>query len=112
MELRESPIVTVGTTIILDISDPRRTHCFAGVALFNDADGDTVATPTAGSVAVAALTNVNPQAYEAASGSPIDVIVANRKQVSLAANPLKVRATPTGIAGATHYRLFAACNKT
>lgn len=104
--MQKSSIVTVDTTIELEIPDFRRTHCFAGIECFNDANGDTAATPTAGSVKVEATSWVNPQALEEASGSPISVVIAEREQVSLAANPTLVKATPTGITGATHYRLL------
>lgn len=100
-----SSVETVGTPIELAIADFRRTHCFAGIECFNDADGKIPATPTAGTVKVEAVSFVNPQTLEEASGSPIQVELTKRNQVGLAANPTLVKGTPANITGATHWRL-------
>jgi hypothetical protein len=111
MEFIESPITPVATTIIIELVDPRRTHCFAGVVMWTDDTASTAAAPTAGKVVIEVMTTDNPQAWEAASGSPIEVLIAKRRQVSFAGNAMQLRGVPSGItADATHWQIIMTCN--
>lgn len=108
--LIESDIVTVGTSIELGKIDVSKPHCFAGVQFFTDATGDTPAVPTAGSVSIEVQTLNNFPRFEFPSGFQISAFTPTT--VSWAANTLKVKATPTQIDIATHYRLVVTCNET
>ena len=106
----ESAVFAVGSLVTLDGLDSSKAHCFAGVQFFNDAAGLVPATPTAGTLLVEIRTVNTTPIFEAI---PANTISANAPTtISWAANTQAVRATPTGIVGATHYKLVVTCNET
>lgn len=109
IDVHQSDITPVGDTITLDNLNPVRPHCFAGLQFFADASGETPATPGAGTVQVNVRTiNTTPN-FEP---TPVGTInAAAPETLSWAANTISVRATPTGITTATHYRLVVTCNE-
>lgn len=107
-----SDIVAVGTTITLgdvDALDGTKPHNFLGVELFADALGAATATGTAGDFTVTVTTSVNPQGTEAISG-PV-ITAAALGTTSWTGNTREVVVTPSGVMGATHYRVNLAMNR-
>lgn len=106
----EGPITAVGVSSEIGDLDISRVHCFVGIKFFTDSSGETEAVPIAGTIDIAIRTINNNPRYEA---PPISVIeAANPTTITWAANTLAVRATPTGIDVATHYRMLVTCNET
>ncbi len=105
-----SDIVAIGTEIILDGIDTSKPHCFVGAQFFADDQGAITAIPLAGSVVVKMQTLNTAPAYEDPPGGTI--YPATPVTLSWAANTTKVKATPTGIDVATHWRLIVTCNET
>lgn len=105
-----SDIVAIGTPITLEGIDASRPHCHAGVQFFADADGVAAAIPTLGSIVIELQTLASKPLFEMATGSPI--IVSNQETISWTANTITVRATPSDLDVATHYRLVIVCNET
>lgn len=104
-----SDIVPVGVAIDLPGIDTSKPHCFVGAQYFSDAEGDTPAVPDSGTIAIE---------VESLNTSPILEIIADNiiqagmpMTKSWAANTLLVRATPSGITIATHYRIVVTCNE-
>ncbi len=107
--LIEGDITPVGDTITVSAPDATQPHCFAGCQFFSDEIG-TPAVPSAGTVAITIETINTEPIFEAV---PANVINADAPlTISWAANTKRVRATPTGIVGATHYRLVVTANQT
>ena len=107
--LLESDIVPVGDTITISAPDATQPHCFAGVRFFSD-DTGTPVVPSAGTVAITIETINTEPVFEAI---PANVINADAPlTISWAANTKRVRATPAGIVGATHYKLTVTANQT
>lgn len=110
MKTIQSDVAAIGETITLDGLDVTLPHCFAGVQFFADANGNSPATPGAGTVTIAVRTvNTNP-VFEAPPSPTIDATAPTT--ISWAGNTQAVRATPSGITTATHYRLVVTCNET
>lgn len=107
-ELRESSIVTVGTTINLPIKD-EFPHNFVGVQFFADAAGLTPATPGAGTVTITVETVNGLSVFEAVPSNVIDGTAITT--VSWDANTRQVKAVPAGITTATHYKLVWTGNR-
>jgi len=106
----QSAVTPVGNEVTINDLDITKPHCFAGVQFFSDADGTTPATPGAGTVALNIQTFNNAPIFESFEGN---VIAGNNPlTMSWAANTLKVKATPSGITVATHYKLVVTCNET
>lgn len=105
----ESDIFLVDAVITSDAPDATQPHCFAGCQFFSDAAG-TPAVPTAGTVAISIETVNTQPIFEDIPANVIDATAP--LTLSWAANTKRVRATPTGIVGATHYRLVVTANKT
>ena len=108
--LIQSGIVAVASTIDLDGIDASKPHCFAGLQFFADAQGSAPAIPGAGTVSIDILTLNTTPVFEDPPGNIINATALGT--ISWAANTLNVRATPTGITVATHYRLVVTCNET
>lgn len=107
--LHDSAVVEVDTEIILEGTDLGNPHCFAGVQFFSDADGETPVVPSAGEVVIKIKTINNTPNFEPI---PVGVIDASDPStLSWAANTTAVKATPTDVTGATHYRLVVSCNE-
>lgn len=105
-----SGVIAIGDAIILDGIDNVKPHCFVGVQFFGDSLGATEAIPTMGTVDIKIQTLNTAPRYE---DPPLPQILAvDPTTISWAANTLKVKATPTGIDVATHYRLVVTCNET
>jgi len=105
-----SPIVAVGTPITITNVDTVKPHCFAGVQFFTDSSGSTQAIPGAGTVVITIKTfNTDPVFEPTPAGT---ITGAAPVTISWAANTLDVKATPSGITVATHYRLIVTCNET
>lgn len=101
-ELVESAVVTVATTIEIAGLRCDFPHCFVGVQFFDSADGDTPATPGAGTITVTAETINSEGVFEAV---PDNVITAAaRHTVTYDANATKVKLVPNGVTTATHYK--------
>ncbi len=106
----ESPIAAIAAVITISGMDITRPHCFVGVRFFADSGGAAEAVPTAGTVTISVQTmNTSPR-FELI---PISVIQAlTPETLSWAANTLQVRATPSDVTVATHYRIVVTCNET
>jgi hypothetical protein len=109
-----STIVPVGDTIDLDNIDAANPHYFAGLEFFADSHGDTPATPSAGTVTITARSINSPNYMQNPSGSTgVNVIdLTAYEDLAFEGNYQAVRVIPSGIVGATHYRLNVSCNKT
>lgn len=105
-----SAIVTVATTITLDEIEPGKPHCFAGAQFFANAGGTTPATPGAGTIDVTIKTVNTDPVFETIPASVITAAVPTT--VSWAANALAVKAVPSGVTTATHWRIVVTCNET
>lgn len=99
-----SAIVPVGETVTLalplHLSEYPRTFC--GAEYFSDVDGTPTAA-TAGTAEVEAYSLTSPQVPETLAASTLDATAPG--SVSWAVNTTKVVVTPTGITGATHWRI-------
>jgi len=103
----ESPYTDV--TLPVDITtEPIRPYCGASV-VFYDANYDKI-TPTAGTVDITYNAWVTDRTNELPSNNVIDAT--DTHVVSWAANCDKVIATPSGIVGATYYKLRFVANAT
>lgn len=101
--VERSDIVAVGATIDLAGAAANLAHNFVGVQFFADANGAAFATPGAGTVTITVSTVNNEPAFEA---PPDNVISATAPTtVSYDASTRVVRAVPSGITTATHYRM-------
>lgn len=107
-ELRESSIVAVAATINLPIKDDFA-HNFVGVQFFADAAGLTPVTPGAGTVTITVETINNLSVFEAPPDNVIDATAP--VTVTWDANTRQVKAVPTGITTATHYKLVWTGNR-
>ena len=107
-EPRLSPVVIVSAGPIDLKIDISRVHHFAGVVFFNDAEGATPVTPTAGTITYTVQLVVQPQGFQAPQENVLNA--ADVCQVNWAGNTEVVRATFAGIVGATHARLIWAGN--
>lgn len=105
-----SAVTAVGSpvTLTLDEVATNRAHCFVACRFFSDSGGETQVTPSAGSVAITIETDNNEGIFEAPSDNSITAN--DPKTKSWSANTKRVRATPSGITGATHYELRVTCN--
>lgn len=107
--LYESDPAPIGDPIELDGLEISNPHGFAGVKFYADANGDTEATPTAGTATIEIKTlNTDPR-WES---FPDNVIQASGpRTVGWGANTTRVRATPDSINVATHWRLVVTLNE-
>lgn len=105
-----SDVTAVASTVTQDFIDPARPHCFVGIRFFDDAAGTIMATPTAGTVLVEVQTINSYPDFQDVISNEIDVT--GQCTIDWGANTKAVRATPTGITGATHYQMFVTGNKT
>ncbi|MEE8609002.1 MAG: hypothetical protein V3S55_15465 [Nitrospiraceae bacterium] len=88
--------------------EPSYVHSFAGVVFFNEPQGTTPVQPSAGTITFTVVLEVQRHASQ-----PVldNVLQANTvDQVDWAGNTLSVKATFSGIIGATHARLIVAGN--
>ena len=109
--LTKSDIVAVSVTIDLDGIDSVKPHCFAGLQFFTGVPGSfTLATPGVGTVTITIQTINSVPVFEAIPSGVIDVT--SYATVSWAANTVRVKAVPSGLTVATHYRLVVTCNET
>lgn len=109
--LIESDITPIATIIDMEQIDTIRPHCFAGIQFFADAEGTTQAIPTVGTVLIEVQTRNIVPVFESIQNGTLD-LTQPLSTVSWAANTVRVRATPTGVDVATHYRLVVTCNTT
>lgn len=105
-----SDISPVGNVIDLPGIDASKPHCFLGVQFFADASGSAPAVPTVGSVVIEVKTINTTPLFEPVPGGTINASAPTT--ISWAANTIRVRATPSGVDVATHYRLVVTCNET
>lgn len=106
-DIFESDVVAIDQIIELPVS-MARPHCFAGVQFFSDAGGQTMVIPTDGTVTISVMT-FNTMVYEE---PPEPEIIANSpRTISWDANSLRVRAVPSLIVGATHYKIVVTQNE-
>lgn len=108
--LIKSEVTPVGDVINLGEIDVTKAHCFAGTQFFADAEGKTEASPSTGSILITIQTLNNAPRFENASSHTINA--ADPSTVSWSANTRRVKATPTLVDIATHYRLVVTCNET
>lgn len=101
-ELIESDVVTVATTIVLAGLRADFPHCFVGVQFFDSEDGDTPATPGAGTAVVTVETVNSEGVSEAIPDNVIDATA--RHTVTYDANTKQITVTPAGITTATHWK--------
>lgn len=106
----ESAVFAVGSIITLGELDITKPHCFAGVQFFDDADGIIPASPSAGTVLIEIQTINTAPVFESALHNLITVNALTT--VTWSSNTQAVKATPTGVTGATHYKLVVTCNET
>ena len=97
----------VGNTINLTL-DWDFAHAFAGIDFFSDAELTTPVEPTAGTVTLTALTIVCEKFQDLQNGV---IDATDRKVIDFACNVVTLKAVPTGIVGATHYRLKVSTNR-
>ena len=100
-------VVAVDEAYTEDHIDPHKPHCYAGLKFYSDAQGTNEVTPTGGTVPITVKTR-NSGYFEAPPSNTIDATAPTT--VNWAANTAQVRATPSGITGATHYRMTVTCN--
>lgn len=105
-----SAVVTVATTIELNNLFASNPHCFAGVEFFADAAGLIPATPGAGTITVTVGTANNGPLFEPAPDNVIDATAPTT--VSWDGSTKSVKAVPSGVTTATHYRLLVTQHKT
>lgn len=105
-----SAIVTVATAITLDEIEPGKPHCFIGAQFFSDSGGAAPATPGAGTVVITIKTVNTDPVFETIPTASIDATTPT--SLSWAANTLAVKATPSGITTATHWRIVVTVNET
>lgn len=105
----ESDVTPVANVITLNGIAAHKRHCFVGAQFFADAQGQTQATPGAGSIAMAFQAVNTEPVFETVPSSPI--LGATPVTLAWEANTKTVRATPTGITVATHYRIVVTCNQ-
>jgi len=110
MKVFESDIEVVANTIIITGLDTENAHCFAGVQFFTDSSGSTQAVPGAGTVLITIKTFNTDPVFESISAGTITG--ATPVTVSWQSNTLEVKATPSGLTTATHYKLVVTCNET
>lgn len=106
----ESPVTAVseGSTIDLNV-EPSFVHNYAGVVFYSDAEGTTVATPSAGTATFTCQVVVQPQGFQAVPDNALDVTTLP-DQVDWAGNTEVVRVTFTGVTGASYAKLIVAGN--
>ncbi len=104
-----SEIVTISTAIELDGIDTTKPHCFVACNFFADSGGTAQAVPTVGSVTIDMLTVNNNPVYDDPGRTSIDA--SDPTTINFAGNVMQVRATPSGIDVATHYRIVVTCNE-
>ncbi len=100
-----SEIVTVGTTVTLgdDVRlEASLPHCAVGVELLKADGSPTVAT--GGTFTVMVTTLANPQGSESPPTSNV-ISATSLSTVSWGLGVIKVQVTPTGVTGASHYRV-------
>ena len=110
MSFSESLVFTVGTTITLEDLDVIKPHCFAGVQFFSDSDGLVPVTPSAGHMDISVQTVNSTPVFEPIRTSRIEA--STPTTLSWAANTKGVRAIPSGVVGASYYKLIVTCNET
>lgn len=110
LSFKESPVVTVSTEIILSSLDSVKPHCFLGVKFFSDAGGTTPAVPGAGTVTITIQTINSEPLFELPPDNLIDLT--NQTTISWASNTKAVKAVPSGVTVATHYKVVVTCNET
>lgn len=98
----------VASAVDVSLQFPSDTHCFIGVDYFSDELLTTSATPTAGTITFTVQT-VNSDQFVPITNGTLNADTPEIK--SFAANPRVVRATPTGIVGATHYKVTVTANR-
>jgi len=103
-----SAITAVGSVALIEDINPSLLVHFIGVEWFSDAAGITPAVPTAGEVDVEAFDDTTRQ-WTPAQRDPIDATHLAHKS-SYSANITAMRATPTAVTVATHYRLVVSSN--
>lgn len=96
----------IADTIVLEGLSGDKPHTFIGAKFF-DGGGDPV-VPSAGTVTITVETINNGQ-WEAIPDNTIDAT--SPTTVSVGANLTRVRAVPTGLAGAVTWRLVATQNR-
>ncbi len=105
----ESDIVTISTEIEQGSIDATQPHCFVGAQFFADAEGEVRAFPDAGQIAITIQTYNSAPMFE---NVPVGVIPAsNTETLSWAANTAVVKAVPSDITVATHYKIVVTCNE-
>ena len=106
-EVHESDVETVATTITLAGLSARLPNSFIGVQFFSDSAGTTFADPGAGTVLIEAEHFIAQDYFqtEVAALDATDPVV--HQSVG---NLSRVRATPTGLTTATHWKLVVSQN--
>ena len=109
-----SKFESVYTSVVVDVSTPieltpgrrEQPHIFVGAQFFSDAGGTTEVVPSGGSIAY----NLKPITTNQYEPFPKEIVQADTPEtVSVSAPPVEsVRATPSAIAGATHWRIIVA----
>lgn len=107
--LIKSDVAPVASVIDLTGIDSSKPHCFVGAQFFADADGLVSATPGAGTIAIDVQTINMAPVFEPVANNIMDMT--RLMTLSWAANTQRLRATPTGITVATHYRIVVTCNE-
>ena len=106
----ESAVTAVASTITIENINPSKPHGQAGLEFYSDSGGTTPVIPTAGTVAIGVKTVNTPQVFEAVTGGTITA--STPTTVNFSGSTIAVQAVPTGITGATHYRLTVTAHLT
>jgi hypothetical protein len=103
-----SVVTAVGSVATITNMNPSLLNSFVGIIWYSEPTGVTKAVPTAGTAGIEFLEVATDQ-FTPALGDPIDATILT-DTVDIHANYTQVRITPTGVTGATHYRVVVTAN--
>lgn len=106
-----SPVTAISAGEIIIASADALAHNFAGVVFYSDAEGQNVVLPSAmsGTVTITVKTSNQPHAYQDVNNGTLPANKAG--QADWSANTKSIRATFSGITGATHAQLIVTQNR-
>jgi hypothetical protein len=108
LDIHESAVTDIDTTITMLGLDMGRPHCFVGVQFFSDSAGTTPVVPTLGTVTVKIKT-YNTQRFELMPESTINA--GDPTTISWAANTVAIEVIPSSIDVASYYKAVLTANE-
>lgn len=106
---QQSLVVLVSAGDLTFDIDSNYSHNFAGLVYFNDANGDTPVTPSAGSATLTIKTANQPQGFQSIAAGALDATTIS--QADWDGNSLQANFSFSGITGATHVRAIVTGNQ-